>query len=89
MDQFFYYSTQNICCGNSKELSQSDSSFEHPKHMLKLMGKKIYEPRSDNRDLLAIKVKMRYLQRKKYVAVVNKYRKFEAIIFTKTKDMSA
>ena len=32
---------QNICCGYSKEPSQWDSSFEHPKHMLKLMGKKI------------------------------------------------
>ena len=26
----------------SKEPSQWDSSFEHPKHMLKLMGKKIF-----------------------------------------------
>ena len=33
---------QNICCGNSKELSESDSSFEHPKHMLKLMDRKIF-----------------------------------------------
>ena len=32
---------QNICCGYSKELSQLDSSFEHPKHMLKLIAKKI------------------------------------------------
>ena len=30
---FFY--TQNICCGYSKEPSQWDGSFEHPKHMLK------------------------------------------------------
>ena len=32
---------QNICCGYSKEPSQWDSSFEHPKHMFKFMGKKI------------------------------------------------
>ena len=31
----------NICCGYSKEPSQWDGSFEHPKHMFKLMGKKI------------------------------------------------
>ena len=31
----------NICCVYSKEPSQSDGSFEHPKHMFKLMGKKI------------------------------------------------
>ena len=28
---------QNICCGYSKEPSQWDGSFEHPKHMFKLM----------------------------------------------------
>ena len=33
---------QNICCGYSKEPSQRDGSFEHPNHMLKLMGKKIF-----------------------------------------------
>ena len=32
---------QNICCGYSKEPSQWDGSFEHPKQMLKLMDKKI------------------------------------------------
>ena len=32
---------QNICCGYSKEPSQWDSSFQHPEHMFKLMGKKI------------------------------------------------
>ena len=32
---------QNICCWYSKEPSQWDGSFEHPKHMFKLMGKKI------------------------------------------------
>ena len=26
---------QNICCGYSKEPSQGDGSFEHPKHMFK------------------------------------------------------
>ena len=31
---------QNISGGYSKELSQWDGSFEHPKHMLKIMGRK-------------------------------------------------
>ena len=31
----------NICCGYSKEPSHCDGSFEHPKHMFELMGKKI------------------------------------------------
>ena len=39
---FFLFLDQNICCGYSKEPSQWDCSFEHPKHMLKLMGKKIF-----------------------------------------------
>ena len=38
----FLFLNQNICCGYSKEPSQWDSSFEHPKHMLKIMGKKIF-----------------------------------------------
>ena len=38
---FFLLLNQYICCGYSKETSQSDGSFEHPKHMLKLMGKEI------------------------------------------------
>ena len=38
---FFLFLNQNICCRYSKEPSQWDSSFEHPKHMLKGMGKKI------------------------------------------------
>ena len=29
-------------CGYSKEQSQLDVSFEHPKHMFKLMGKEIF-----------------------------------------------
>ena len=33
---------QNICCGYSKEPSQWDGSFEHPKHMVKIIGKKIF-----------------------------------------------
>ena len=37
----FLFLNQNICCGYSKELSRWDSSFEHPKHMFKLMGKEI------------------------------------------------
>ena len=38
----FLLFNQNICCGYSKEPSQWDGSFEHPKHMLKCMGKKIF-----------------------------------------------
>ena len=33
-----------LSCGKSKEPSQLDGSFEQSKHMLKLMGKKIFEP---------------------------------------------
>ena len=40
---FFLFLNQNICCGYSKEPSQWDGSFEHPKHVLKLMGKKIFK----------------------------------------------
>ena len=36
------FSYQNICCGYSKEPSQWDGSFEHQKHMLQLMDKKIF-----------------------------------------------
>ena len=38
---FFLFLKQNICCGYSKEPSHWDGSFEHPKHMYKLMDKKI------------------------------------------------
>ena len=38
----FLFLNQNICCGHSKELSQWDGSFEHSKHMLKVMRKKIF-----------------------------------------------
>ena len=38
---FFLFLNQNICCGYSKEPSRWDGSFEHPKHMFKLMDKKI------------------------------------------------
>ena len=34
------------------------------------------------------KSKVRYLKKKKDIAVVNNYRKFEEIIFTNNKDMS-
>ena len=43
-ENLLLFLNQNICCGysnNSKETSQWDGSFEHPKHMFKLMGKKI------------------------------------------------
>ena len=48
----------------------------------------INEPRSDKRDLLAIKVQSEIFTEKKDQAVVNNYRKFEEIIFTSNKDMS-
>ena len=38
----FLFLNQNICCGYSKEPSQWDGPFEHPKHVLKLMGEKIF-----------------------------------------------
>ena len=38
---FSLFLVQNICCEYSKEPSQWDGSFEHPKHMFWLMGKKI------------------------------------------------
>ena len=41
MKIIFLLPNQNICCGYSKEPSQWDSSFEHPKDMLKLTDKKI------------------------------------------------
>ena len=37
----FFFLNQNICCGYSKEPSQWDGSFQHPKHMFKPKGKKI------------------------------------------------
>ena len=37
----FLYLNLNICCWYSKELSRWDGAFEHPKHMLKLVDKKI------------------------------------------------
>ena len=38
---FSSFLIQNICCGYSNEPSQGDGSFEHPKHMFKLMDKKL------------------------------------------------
>ena len=38
----FLFLNQNICCGYSKEPSHRGGSFEHPKHMLRLKGKKIF-----------------------------------------------
>ena len=37
-----------MCCGYSKEPSQWDSSFEHPKHMFKLTDKKIIAIYAEN-----------------------------------------
>ena len=37
----FFIFHPKICYWYSKESSQIDGSFEHPKHMFKLMGKKI------------------------------------------------
>ena len=42
---FVLFLDQNLCCGYSKEPSQWDGwdcSFEYPKHMFVLMGKKIF-----------------------------------------------
>ena len=39
---------QNLCYGNSKEPSHRDRSFEHTKHMFKLMGMKILQYRVKN-----------------------------------------
>ena len=47
-----------------------------------------YEPRSDKRDLLTIKVKIEISTEKKNLAVANNYRKFEEILFTNNKVMS-
>ena len=38
---FFLLLNKNICCGCSKEPSQWDGSFEHPRHMFKLMDREI------------------------------------------------
>ena len=39
---YFYFLSQNIRCGYSKEPSLKDGSVEHPKHMFKRMDKKIF-----------------------------------------------
>ena len=39
--KLFFFLNQNICCGYLKESSQWDGSFEQPKHMFRLLGKKI------------------------------------------------
>ena len=36
----FLFLSQNICCGTQK--NHLNGSFERPKHMLKLMGRKIF-----------------------------------------------
>ena len=41
MENYFPYLAQKICCAYSKEPSQEDGSFEYPKHIFKLMGKKV------------------------------------------------
>ena len=38
----FLFLNQNKCCGYSKEPSHWDGYFEHPKHIFKLRGKKIF-----------------------------------------------
>ena len=38
----FLFLNQKICCGYSNKTSQREGSLEHQKHMLKLMGKKIF-----------------------------------------------
>ena len=47
-----------------------------------------YEPRSDIRDLLAIKVKSEIFTEKERPSCCEQFRKFEGIIFTNNKDMS-
>ena len=39
---YFLIFKGNIFCGYSKEPSRCDGSFERPKHMLKIIGKKIF-----------------------------------------------
>ena len=39
--KFFLICNPNICIGYSKVRSHLDDSIEHPKHMFKLMDKKI------------------------------------------------
>ena len=41
--KYFSYFSTKTCVGYSKEQSQRDGSFEHPKHMSKMMDKKIIE----------------------------------------------
>ena len=55
---FFFYLDKNICCGCSKEPSEWDGAFEHPKHMLKLMDKK-----SNHNFMLKIFVNWGYVSR--------------------------
>ena len=38
----FQFLSQNICCVYSKKTSQWDGSFQHTQHMLKWMGKNIF-----------------------------------------------
>ena len=38
-EKYFSYFSTKTCCGYTKELSQWDGSFEHPKQMFKFMGK--------------------------------------------------
>ena len=47
-----------------------------------------YGPRSDKRDLMAIKSKVGFLHRKKDQAIVNNYLNLKEIIFTNSKNMS-
>ena len=39
---FSYFLAKTYAVGTQKEPSQRDGSSEHPKHLLKLMGKKIF-----------------------------------------------
>ena len=44
----FLFLNQNICCGYSKEPSQRDVFFEHPKHMLNLWVRKYLQFYNEN-----------------------------------------
>ena len=62
-----------VCFGCSKEPSHGDGSFEHPKHMLKIMGKKIFT---------TLPVTDSYLLTKTYVVDTQKNRLHETVLLS-------
>ena len=77
----FLFLNQNICCWYSKEPSHGDGSFEHSKHMLKLMGKKMLT-------LSGLKLRVRtikyfsYFKTKTYVVGTQKNRLNETVLLS-------